>query len=185
MSIRFAKEADIPQILSIYAPYILHTTVSFEYEVPTVEEFTHRFRTITAQFPWLVWEEAGEILGYAYGSAPFERAAYSWCAEPSIYLAPKAHRRGIGKQLYAALERILKLQGYGLLYAIVTSENQPSLAFHENLGYRQLAVFPDCGFKHGRYIGTIWLEKRLNFVESPSQLPKPWTEIVDIDKFPL
>lgn len=183
MSIRIAKEADVPQILAIYAPYILNTTVSFEYEVPSLEDFTRRFRAITAQFPWLVWEEHGKILGYAYGSAPFDRAAYSWCAEPSIYLAPEAHRQGIGRQLYGALEKLLEQQGYQILYAIVTSENRPSLAFHESLGYCQVAVFPDCGFKHGRYIGTVWLEKRLNFVDSPSVFPISWAKIVDIDKY--
>lgn len=182
MSIRLATEADLPQILAIYGPYITDTTFSFEYEIPTLEAFTQRFRDITVQFPWLVWEQEGKILGYAYGSAPFERAAYSWCAEPSIYLAPQAHRQGIGRKLYAVLEQILALQGYQILYAIVTSENQGSVAFHERLGYRTCAVFPDCGYKHGRYVGTVWLEKRVNFKESPGDFPKSWQEIVKTHK---
>ena len=84
MMIRMAVEADVPAMLAIYSPYVLNTTASFEYEPPTQAEFLERFRRITRQFPWLVWEEEGEILGYAYGSLPFERAAYAWCAEASV-----------------------------------------------------------------------------------------------------
>ena len=120
--IRIATERDLPAILDIYGPYVQNTTASFEYTVPTLEEFTRRFEEITAQFPWLVWEEEGCVLGYAYGSAPFSRAAYRWSGESSIYLAPQAHGKGIGRQLYAVLEAMLKAQGYRKTYAIVTSE---------------------------------------------------------------
>ena len=112
MSIRPASEADLPQILAIYGPYVENTTCSFEYTIPTMEEFTLRFRSITARFPWIVWEDAGGVLGDAYASAPFHRAAYSWVAEPSIYVAPQAQGRGIGRALYAALEESLRLQGF-------------------------------------------------------------------------
>ena len=84
--IRVATRADVPEILEIYAPYVENTTCSFEYEPPTLDAFYERFASITDRFPWIVWEEDGRILGYAYASAPCSRAAYSWCAEPSIYL---------------------------------------------------------------------------------------------------
>ena len=171
--IRPAREADLPEILSIYAPYVENTTVSFEYEVPDLATFTARFRAITAQFPWLVWEEDGRILGYAYGSAPFERAAYRWCAEPSIYLAPEAQRRGIGRALYEELEALLKKQGYCLLYAIITQENEASLAFHKALGYTHTATMPRCGFKQGRWLGITWMEKRLSDPSDPGCAPVP------------
>ena len=100
--VRAATHADIPAMLDIYGPYVLTSTATFEYTVPTTEEFTDRFEAITTQYPWLVWEEAGEILGYAYASAPYTRAAYAWCAEPSIYLRADAKGRGIGTELYAA-----------------------------------------------------------------------------------
>ena len=144
--IRLATEKDIPAILDIYAPYVLETAYSFEYTVPTAEEFTARFRHHTHYCPWLVWEEDGVVLGYAYGAPAFERAAYRWCGEVSIYLASSAQGRGIGKKMYAALEELMKRLGYRVLYAIVTSENAPSIAFHEALGYRQRALFPDCGY---------------------------------------
>ena len=180
--IRIATQKDLPAILEIYAPYVQHTAISFEYTVPTLETFTARFAAITEQFPWLVWEENGVILGYAYGSAPFERAAFSWCAEASIYLRPEAQGKGIGKKLYAVLEEILCLQGYTKVYALVTSANQPSVDFHLAVGYQMTCAMPDCGFKLGRWYGLYWLEKPLNFVEMPTCMPPSVKAIVDYDR---
>ena len=181
--IRLAKEADIPAILNIYGPYVLNTATSFEYSVPTLAEFTERFRGITAQFPWLVWEEDGKVLGYAYGSLPFGRAAYRWCAASSIYLAPNARGRGIGRKLYAALESILTEQGYRKTYAIITSDNPGSLRFHEKTGFRFVAEFSDCGIKFGRLYGVVWMEKELNKGKIPENFPKPVDQIVNVDRF--
>ena len=111
--LRFAEPADLGRILEIYAPYVTDTTVSFEYTVPTPEAFSQRFESITAQFPWLVWEQEGRILGYAYASAPFERAAYRWCAEPSIYLCPEAAGTGIAQKTLPGLG--MDFTGAGLL----------------------------------------------------------------------
>ena len=171
MAIRQATVADLPRILEIYGPYVENTAISFEYTVPTLEAFTQRFLGITAQFPWLVWEENGVILGYAYGSAPFERAAFQWSAEASIYLCPEAKGRGIGRQLYAALEALLQKQGYRKVYAIITTANQASVAFHKAVGYRHTATMPDCGFKLGQWHGIIWMEKELNCWDAPPHEP--------------
>ncbi len=175
--LRIATEADVPAILDIYAPYILTSTATFEYSVPTQAEFLQRFQTITAQFPWLVWEEQVKILGYAYASPPYTRAAYAWCAEPTVYLKPQAQGRGIARRLYAALENILALQGYQVLYALICQENAPSLAFHQKMGYRFCVLFPDCGYKFNRWLGLIWMEKRLKSVDFPSQFPTSWPSI--------
>lgn len=182
MSIRLATAGDVPQLLQIYAPYVEDTAVSFEYHVPSVSEFTQRFQTLTAQFPWLVWEENNQLLGYAYASAPFERAAFAWCAEASVYLRPDAQGKGIGKKLYTALEHLLRLQGYKTVYAIITTDNTPSIAFHLAMGYRHLAEFPDCGFKLGFWHGITWLFKPLAPVESPSDFPQPLSAIVNCDQ---
>ncbi len=176
--IRPAEKSDLSAILAIYGPYIVNTTISFEYEVPSLEAFTHRFETITAQYPWLVWEEQGQILGYAYGSPPYIRDAYAWCAEPSVYLRPEARGRGIGAKLYKALEAILREQGYQVLYALITSENEASLQFHRKCGYAVRVHFPDCGFKFGRWLGLTWMEKRLKPVEIPTSKPVSWMSIV-------
>lgn len=180
--IRMATKADIPAILEIYAPYILNTTYTFEYTVPSLAEFTARFEAVTAQFPWLVWEEEGIVLGYAYGSAPFERAAYSWCGEVSIYLAPKIHGRGIGRQLYAALEEIMWQQGYQVIFSLITSENDASIRFHERLGYTYSFECKNCGLKFGRWLGVIWMEKRRKTVETPSNIPVSWRCVVENDR---
>ena len=180
--IRIATENDLPAILDIYTPYVENTTHSFEYRAPTAEEFLARFRSITAQLPWLVWEENGTVSGYAYASLPFERTAYQWCCEVSIYLAPQACGKGIGKALYTALEHLVVLQGYQLIYAIITTENQHSLAFHEHLGYRTVAVLPDCGVKFNRRLGTVWTEKRFLTAQPPQNAPRSWREIVENDR---
>ncbi len=182
MHIRLATNEDVSKMLEIYRPYVENTTVSFEYACPSLEEFTARFEKYTRQFPWLVWEEAGEILGYAYACAPFTRMAYSWVAEASVYLREDAHRKGIGAALYNALEAILKKQGYLTLYALVTSENAPSLAFHRALGYEIRADFPRQGFKMGKALGVTWLEKTLQFVEYPQNMPQSVEAIVKIDR---
>ncbi len=176
--IRIATPENIPAILDIYGPNITNTTNSFEYTVPTLEEFHQRFTSITAQFPWLVWEEDGSVLGYAYASLPFHRAAYAWSCEVSIYVAPSAHRKGIGKKLYAALEQILFYQGYRVIYSVITEENRGSVAFHEKVGYRYVATLPGCGYKFGRQLGIIWMEKRSSFVDIPSNPPTPWCVIM-------
>lgn len=181
MPIRFAKKEDISHILEIYRPYVEKTTVSFEYVCPSLAEFTARFTKYTQQFPWLVWEEEGEILGYAYACAPFTRMAYSWVAEASVYLHPKAHRKGIGSALYDSLEELLRKQGYLTLYALVTSENTSSLAFHKAKGYEVRADFPRQGYKMGKALGVIWLEKTLQFVEYPKELPISVSTLVKID----
>lgn len=180
--IRIATENDVPAMLAIYAPYVENTTYSFEYTPPTLEQFSQRFAKYTRQCPWLVWEENGKVLGYAYASLPFERAAYAWCAEVSIYLAPEIHGRGIGRMLYAAVEEILWRQGYRIIYSLITSENAGSLAFHEKVGYQYCTEFPGCGLKFGKWLGVVWMEKRSKAVDIPDSPPVPWRSIVENDR---
>ncbi len=180
--IRLATDCDVEAMLAIYAPYVLTTTHSFEYTAPTEAEFHDRFRAITRQCPWLVWEQDGQVLGYAYGSLPFHRAAYRWCCEVSIYLSPTIHAQGVGRKLYQALEEILFRQGYRIIYSVITTENLGSIAFHEKVGYRHVAVLSDCGVKFGRSLGTVWMEKRSNSVEIPSEFPVPWRAVVENDR---
>lgn len=177
--IRVATEKDLDMMLEIYRPFVEQTTASFEYLTPTLADFAQRFRNVTKQFPWIVWEENGQVLGYAYGSAPFERAGYGWCAETSIYVRADAHGRGIGKKLYAVLEPLLFAQGYQVLYAIVTDENDGSLAFHRAAGYVQTAHLQNCGWKFGKSLGIVYLEKRSKFVKVPSNFPIPWSKFVE------
>ena len=181
--IRLASTADVPAILNIYGPYVQNTAISFEYSVPTLEEFTERFLTVTARFPWLVWEENGTVLGYAYASLPFGRAAYRWVAASSIYLAPEARGKGIGTKLYGALEAMLSELGYRKTYAIITSDNPGSLGFHKKAGFRFLCEFPECGVKFHKLYNVVWMEKDLNTGEIPKDFPKSVDSLVNVDRF--
>ncbi len=172
MTIRDARRSDVPAMLAIYAPFVEHTAVSFEYDVPTEAEFARRLEEHQAAFPWLVCEENGRVMGYAYAGRAFERAAYGWNAEISCYLAPELRGRGVGRRLYARIEEILTRLGYYKLFAVVTSANAPSVAFHRALGFRDAACFRNVGYKQGGWYDVLWLEKTLCARPEPQCLPQ-------------
>lgn len=159
--IRIAKENDISAILTIYKPYIEGTAITFEYAVPSLAEFTDRFHGVVSQYPWLVCEIDGEIAGYAYGGPTFERTAFQWDVELSIYLNPKYHKRKIGTALYFCLFDLLYLQGYYNIYGVITSDNQVSIDLHKALGFTEFAVFKNTGYKFDRWYDVTWLVKPL------------------------
>lgn len=161
MNIRIANLQDAPKLLEIYAPYVENTAVTFEYSVPTLEEFTARMKNILEKYPYLVAEENGEIIGYTYASAFKARAAYAWSVETSIYVKEGAHRHGIGQALYNALEEILRKQHVCNLCACIAYPNPESIAFHEKFGYVNVAHFHASGYKNGVWYDMIWMEKEL------------------------
>ena len=170
--IRFADPArDAAGILAVYAPYILETAVTFETEVPALEEFTARVAGICADFPYLVLEVDGELAGYAYAHRQAERAAYAWNAELSIYLAESRRGRGLGAPLYRLLETLLAMQGYVNLYGVITASNRASIAMHEKLGYRQIGLHEKTGWKFGQWHDVAWLHKRVGAGEPGPILP--------------
>lgn len=177
MKIRLARTEDVPAILEIYRPYVERTAISFEYDVPDLPTFQKRFLSIAAGCPWLVCEEAGEVLGYAYGAPAFERAAYCWMGDVSVYLRADICRRGIGRALYAVLEPMMALQGYQALYAVVTATNETSLRFHRAVGYTDVSFLPDCGFKLGTWYGVVWQCKRLCAPHAPASAPTPASQM--------
>ena len=160
MNYRLACPADAGALLAIYAQYI-ETGVTFETRLPTEDEFAERIRSTLTEFPYLVCEDAGQPVGYAYAHRKFERAAYRWVAELSVYLARDVRGQGIGAQLYERLYAFLRMQNYPLAFAVVTTPNPGSERFHDKLGFLRRAEMPDVGYKNGRWYGTIWFEKRL------------------------
>lgn len=160
-SIRIATLEDASTLLAIYAPYVENTAITFEYEVPTVEEFQSRIENTLSRYPYLVAEKDGEILGYAYASAFKARAAYSWSVETSIYVKHNTQRMGVGAALYQALEIYLARQNICNLCACIAYPNPASVAFHERFGYIQVAHFHKSGYKNGQWIDMIWMEKEL------------------------
>ncbi len=177
-NIRFAKPSDAKAILSIYAPYIEKTAVTFEYDVPSVEEFAFRISEITAHYPWIVYEEEGEILGYAYGGPDHTRAAYQWTVESSVYISENAKGRGIGKALYEELFKILKAQNFCVCYAIIIEENEISLKMHEKFGFKQIGFAKNSGYKLGAWHSVVTMEKQLNEFSVP---PKPVISITKLE----
>lgn len=152
---------DIPCLQEIYSYYVDQTVVSFEYVAPSISEFKRRVEAFSSNCPYLVYCENGKILGYAYAHPAFERAAYAWCAETTIYLSKEARGRGVGKRLYGALIRLLTIQGYVKAYAIVVANNEESCAFHEKNGFHKAAVFNKTGYKFGQWLDVVWYEREL------------------------
>lgn len=161
MNIRTAAPRDAGPLLDIYAPYVEHTSVTFEYVVPSVEEFENRIRHTLEKYPYLAAEDEGVILGYTYASAFKDRAAYDWSVETSIYVREDCTGKGIGAALYNALEELLRRQHVCNLCACIAYPNPSSIAFHERFGYRTAAHFRASGFKEGEWHDMIWMEKEL------------------------
>lgn len=153
--IRQAGGSDAETLLQIYAQYI-DTPVTFEYTLPTVPQFQGRINRIASEYPYLIWQEEGQVLGYAYAHRHQERAAYQWNAETSVYLDRAHCGRGIGTRLYAALLELLKMQGVRTAYACVTLPNAASEHLHRSFGFADLGVQPQAGYKCGRWHDVIW-----------------------------
>ncbi|HEO1900823.1 TPA: N-acetyltransferase [Streptococcus agalactiae] len=161
MIIRPVLPSDAKELLAIYAPYVTDTTITFEYDIPSISEFTNRIKNISKSFPYLVAEENGKILGYVYASTYYARAAYDWTCELSIYLDKDARSKKISSQLYDTLEKELVSQGYVNLLACISLPNDISIAFHKKRGFNQVAHFPKIGFKFEQWHDIVWLQKRL------------------------
>ena len=160
MTIRFAAPADSPALLKIYGQYI-ETPVTFEYVLPTEQEFADRIADISKCYPYLVCAENNEITGYAYACRHLERAAYQWNAELSIYLERSFTSRGLGKKLCRILIDILKLQGVRTVYSGVVAPNAKSEALHKSLGFEAAGVYPNMGYKCGKWRDVIWFAKQI------------------------
>ena len=168
MNIRFVKETDAKDLLAIYATYVEHTAITFEYDVPSIEEFRSRIKDISSFYPYLVAEEDGVILGYAYASSFHPRAAYAWSAEVTIYLKPDTYGKGLGSQLYEQLEVYLVQMGITNINACIatTSKETPYLTngsryFHEKKGYQLVGTFHKSGYKFNQWFDMIWMEKMI------------------------
>lgn len=166
INIRPATPGDASAVQAIYAPYVRETAISFEYDVPSVEEMARRIEETQKGYPWIVAEENGKVMGYAYAHIFHGRAAYQWSVETSIYVDRQEKRKGIGSLLHEALENALKAQGIlNLNAAIAWVEPEDeylthdSVRFHERLGYTKVAHFHQCGRKFGRWYDIIWMEK--------------------------
>lgn len=176
--IRVVTENDAPRLLEIYSHYVLNTAVTFEYDVPSLEEFRGRIRGTLGAYPYFAAERNGELVGYAYAGRFHPRKAYDYAAEASIYVDKFAHGQGIGRELYTALEEALRMQNViKLIACIAAAENEDeyltrnSVDFHAHMGFTEVGRFRDCGYKFGRWYDMLYMEKQL--VKQLSDNPPP------------
>ncbi len=166
--IRPSTEADLPAITRIYAHHVLHGTGTFETTPPTLEEMAGRRADVLGKgLPWLVAEEAGEVIGYAYGNWFKPRPAYRFSVEDSIYLAPEAAGKGLGRALLAELLATLERSGIRKVMAVIgDAANAGSIGVHTALGFQHVGVVKACGWKFGRWLDIVLMEKPLGLADS-------------------
>jgi len=170
--IRLAEDKDHAGMLAVYKPSVINTAITFEYDVPPLNEYAERIAKIASHYPCLVCEtKDGEIAGYAYGSVHRLKTAYQWSAESTIYVADKFHGKGVARVLYHALLSVLELQGFVNVYAAVTAPNAKSERFHLAMGFAEIGVFEKIGFKLGKWHDLKFFEMYLT--EHPANPAPP------------
>lgn len=185
VEIRTAVREDAAAIRGIYAPYVAATAITFDYETPSTQEFASRIASTLRRFPFLIAEDGGRILGYAYASTFKDRAAYERSVELSVYLDMGERGRGVGSMLYDSMEEILARQGVLNLNACIAAPSSPdefldgaSMRFHEARGFRLVGTFHSCGFKFGRWYDMVWMEKMLG---EHSAAPAPFIPFEELE----
>ena len=182
ISIRDARLEDAGRILEIYAYYVEHTVITFEYDVPTLEEFQARMRLTMQKYPYIVIERDSVIEGYAYAGPFVGRAAYDWSCELTIYLDHTAQKSSLGKLLYTSLIDRLKAMGILNVYACIGYPEiedeyltKNSAQFHEHLGFQTVGRFHNCGYKFNHWYDMIWMEKVIGKYQKnqPDIIPYP------------
>lgn len=177
VTFRNARLDDAERLLEIYRYYVEKTVITFEWTVPTVEEFRQRMQHTMERYPYIVAEQDNQIIGYSYVSAFVGRKAYDWSVEATIYLDAQLRHQGVGKRLYNVMEEILKKMhvlnlnaciGYPKVEDEYLTRN--SVQFHAHLGYEMVGEFHDSGYKFGRWYNMVWMEKMLG--PHPAQ-PEP------------
>jgi L-amino acid N-acyltransferase YncA len=163
IDIRPASAGDIAAIARIYAQAVKHGTASFELQPPSEAEMARRQQILLAKnYPYVVAERAGVIAGYAYAGPYRERHAYDWCVEDSIYIAPEFHRQGIGRQLLERLVMDSEARGFRQMLAVIgDTANTASTAVHAAAGFRLVGTFQSIGYKHGRWLDTVLMQRAL------------------------
>jgi len=176
-----ATELDAASIRDVYAPYCEHTPITFEEVTPSLEEMRQRIRKVTAQYPWLVCECDGVVMGYAYGSQHRERAAYRWSVEVGVYVAEGRQRSGLGGALYTALLHLLAQQGYHRAFGGITLPNPASVGLHEALGFKPVGIYHGIGYKSGAWRDVGWWELALSASDGKPAEPVSVQVILDTE----
>lgn len=167
-AIRASRDEDVPAIAAIYAHHVLHGTGTFETEPPSAADMAGRRADVLGKrLPWLVAENAGLVVGYAYCQWFKPRPAYRYSAEDSVYLAPAAMRRGVGRALLAQLETEAIAAGVRRLIAVIgDSANHGSIGLHAALGFRPVGTLTSCGWKFGRWLDVVLMDKAVGAADT-------------------
>lgn len=181
MRIRFAQEKDAAALLEIYKQYI-DTSITFEYNLPSKEEFQRRIWEYSKEYPYFICTENGRCVGYVYAHRAQERAAFQWNAELSIYLDKNYHEKGVGSILYEMMFEILSLQGIKTVYGLVTTPNPKSMKLHEKTGFQLAGTYHNTGFKAEKWCDLLLYEKQIGDYDTK---PTPMIPISKIDKSEL
>src|SRR4051794_7774295 len=171
MTVRDATSGDAAACAAIYAPYVTETAISFEDEPPGAPEFARRIEVAQHDWAWLVLEDAGRVVGYAYGGRFAPRAAYRWACEVSVYLEPGRRRTGGGRALYEALLPRLAARGYRTALAGMTLPNDASVGLHRALGFEPVGTYRRVGYKHGAWHDVAWAQIMLARGDEPPSEP--------------
>lgn len=177
ISLRFATLHDAPAVAAIYGPHVAHEATSFEQVPPDGAEMANRITHLLETYPWLVAEDAGQVIGYSYASPHRSRAGYRWCVEVSVYVDPSRHRGRVGRALYTALFEVLALQGFVNAYAGITLPNPASVGFHEAMGFRLVGTYRRIGYKLGRWHDVAWYDRALTPHPDHPPEPRPLPEL--------
>ncbi|MBS0505686.1 MAG: N-acetyltransferase [Proteobacteria bacterium] len=155
--IRPATPEDAAAVAAIYAPHVTDSVASFEEKAPTAAEMRARMAKLAGRFPWLIADEGGTVLGYAYACQFRDRRAYRWAVETTVYVADAAQSRGVGSLLYTALLDQLRRQGFTQAIAAISLPNDASVKLHERAGFRRAGVYRQVGWKMGRWVDVgLW-----------------------------
>lgn len=161
MDIRRADSKDAAAIQSIYAPYVAETTVSFEETPPDIREMARRIESVSSQYPYLVAEDDGQVVGYAYASQHRSRSAYQKSIDVAVYVASAHQRRGIGRTLYAALLPQAANLGYHAAFAGIALPNEASVNLHQSMGFEAVGIYREVGYKFGAWHNVQWWQRLL------------------------
>jgi len=162
MIVRHASAAgDAEACAAIYAPFVSDSVASFEERAPTPKEMAARIESVSQLYPWLVAEEQGGVIGFAYAAQHRERGAYRWAADVTVYVSPAHHRMGTGRALYGALLDLLVRQGIQVACAGITLPNDASVGLHESLGFERVGIYRRIGWKAGGWRDVGWWELEL------------------------
>ncbi|HEY0414651.1 MAG TPA: GNAT family N-acetyltransferase [Allosphingosinicella sp.] len=173
MILRAAGPDDAAALADLYAPYVTASFISFEMEPPDAPEMRRRIEGGSGLFPWLLAEEAGEVLGYAYAGAFRPRPAYRFAVETTVYVRNGLHRQGLGTRLYGPLLRVLADQGFTQAIGAISLPNEASVRLHERLGFRRAGVYRDVGYKFGRWHDVGLWQRALAPLRAPAAEAKP------------